>query len=114
MVFFAENGKNEQAIGFTWSMIQGEAHRQRDIKLYGLYAHVSGEWEYGLMGLLDMHHVIVEKNIGVSSYDGTIIQIAPYIKLMKWDEYSLSVMMPASSDGVAVSLNIERLLGKRD
>ncbi|MCF7808613.1 MAG: hypothetical protein K9M49_06990 [Candidatus Marinimicrobia bacterium] len=114
VAFYGENVQSEQAIGFTWSMITGEWYQQRDIKIHGMFSRVLDKWEYGLIALLDLHHVIAEKNLGVNSYDGTIMQIAPYIKLMNWDAYNLSLMVPLSKDGGAISLSLEHFLGKRD
>lgn len=114
VVFFNEDGRSEQAIGFSWNTIFGESHRQRDINLHAMYARLAASWEYGMLLILDMHHVILEENIGLNSYDGNMIHFAPYIKLMKNETRHMSLIIPFSAHGMAARLSIEWLLGRRE
>lgn len=114
VVFFSQDRRSEQAVGLSWSTIHGEMYSQRDINLHGIYSRVLETMEIGVVGILGMHHVLAERNSGVSSYDATLIHLTPYIKLMRNDSRHISITMPVSRDGIAFSAGFEWLLGMRE
>ena len=112
-VFQNDKSKYEQAVGLSWNSIFGHAYVQRDISAHVLYAHHSETLEYGTMAVLDMHHVLMEKGLNISSYDETFGYIIPYINLIFYDNVRVYAALPLGRAGASAQLGMEWLIGRR-
>jgi len=103
-----------KAIGISWNSIFDEGYVQRDITAHGLYSMVTNSLNFGLMVLIDMHHLIVENGNGIPDYDRTILLGSPYISWLATPELRLSLLIPYNSTGPGVVINGEYMIGKRN
>ncbi|MEA3286738.1 MAG: hypothetical protein U9Q77_05120 [Candidatus Marinimicrobia bacterium] len=112
--FPADQRSIRQAIGLGWSEVIGKAYTQRDISVYALYGRSQETFNYGLMAIVDMHHVLVENGNGIPDYDKTNYLALPYISWLFLDQSRVSLYLPIDANGLALDLSCEWLLGSRE
>ncbi len=111
--FPGENQETMQGIGISWNTIYGDAYNQRDISVHALYGFSRGSLDFGLIAMLDMHHILIENSRGIPDYDETLLQAVPYISWMLLDQAKLSFSLPLDVEGPALSIAYEYLIDRR-
>ncbi len=111
--FKGEDPHRRQAVGVSWNSIFDVGYIQRDIAIHGLYAYASQKINLGVIGIVDMHHLVVEDGNGIPDYDETILLVVPYIGWLVKETFRVSVMVPYNSTGPGIILGSELLIGKR-
>ncbi len=112
--FPGEQQAVRQAIGLTWNKVFGNGYTQRDISAHALYGRSNRSFDYGLIAILDLHHIIVEGNHEIADYNETIFKAVPYISWMVMSQSKLTLNLPLDSQGLALELSFEWVLGPRD
>ena len=111
--FKGDDHQRRQAIGISWNSIFDDGYVQRDIAIHGLYAYTSKKLIVGVIGIIDMHHLVVEDGNGIPDYDETIYLAVPYVGWLVNETFRVSVMVPYNSTGPGLVLGGELLIGKR-
>ncbi len=111
--FQADNPDKRQAIGVSWNEIHALGYAQRDVSVHGLYGHSFSKVNLGLIAIIDMHRVLVDKGIGFSSFDRTIYTAVPFVSYNFTKQFRTSTSFTTNSAGVGVSISVELFMGPR-
>ena len=111
--FKSEDPQQRQAVGISWNSIFDDGYIQRDISIHGLYAHAWKKLNVGIIGMVDLHHLVVEDGNGIPDYDKTIYLVVPYIDWLVKETFRVSLMVPYNSTGPGIVVGSELLIGKR-
>lgn len=111
--FEGEDPQRRQALGISWNSIFDDGYIQRDISIHGLYAYALKKLNLGVIGIVDLHHLVVEDGNGIPDYDETIFLAVPYIGWLVKETIRVSIMVPYNSTGPGLVLGSELLIGKR-
>ncbi len=112
--FPGENDQRRKAIGASWNEIYAEDYTQRDISVHGLFGLKHNNLSYGLMAIIDLHHVLVDDSRGIADYDKTGTQLVPYANWMFRDQVKVSVAIPLDASNAALTVGLEYHLGMRE
>lgn len=114
VAFQGENLRNGQSLGTSWNKIYGSGYSQRDISIHGIYTRFSDPLDFGLMVIYNTLHVLVDNITGFQSYDETQMMIVPYISWILTAPMKVSLQAPMGKSGIALTVDMEWLIGKRD
>ncbi|MCF7824262.1 MAG: hypothetical protein K9N35_08835 [Candidatus Marinimicrobia bacterium] len=112
--FPGENTQYGQTLGATWNKIFGTDYSQRDISIHGIYTRYSSPWDFGLMAIYTMHHVLVENAANFQDFDRTQLFLVPYFSWTFGDVMRLTASVPFNTQGAALSADIEWFVGQRE
>jgi len=111
--FRGEDPDLKKGVGLSWNTIFNEGYQQRDITIHGILGTTWQGFQLGAVLLLDMHHVLVDNNRGISDYDTNLLMAVPFLQRELGPTMRVTLQLPVSSAGASLQLSAEMLVGKR-
>ncbi len=109
----AAEQSRRQAIGLAWNEVYASDYSQRDISVHGLYGYSSGRLNFGIIAIIDLHHILVDDVTGFLDYDESIYLAVPYISWIFREQARFSLSIPYNVTGPGLTLGVEFLLAGR-